>query len=111
MPITQKLISAYKLWHVYWSHFDKALRYGLGSRIDALFIVAIENIFAASYRSPEQKSSYLKRASSALDVLKFLLQVAWEIKTLDNKKYIALSAKLNEIGRMLGGWQKKTATP
>lgn len=28
----------------------------------------------------------------------------WETKSLDNKKYIALSEKIDEIGRMLGGW-------
>lgn len=37
---------------------------------------------------------------------KFFLQIAWEIKALDNKKYIMLSECLNEIGRMLGGWIK-----
>jgi len=30
--------------------------------------------------------------------------VLWETKTLDNKKYILLSQKLDEIGKMLGGW-------
>jgi len=42
-----------------------------------------------------------------IDVLKFFLQVAWEIKALDNKKFIELSEKLIEIGRMLGGWNKQ----
>jgi len=31
----------------------------------------------------------------------------WEIKALDNKKFILLSEKLNEIGKMLGGWSKQ----
>ena len=26
------------------------------------------------------------------------------MKSLDNKKYIALSVKIDEIGKMLGGW-------
>ena len=30
--------------------------------------------------------------------------VLWETKSLDNKKYIVLSEKLEEIGKMLGGW-------
>jgi len=30
--------------------------------------------------------------------------ILWETKSLDNKKYIALSIKIEEIGRMLGGW-------
>ncbi len=31
----------------------------------------------------------------------------WETKSLDNKKHIALSERLNEIGRNLGGWREK----
>jgi hypothetical protein len=30
--------------------------------------------------------------------------ILWETKSLDNKKYIALSEKIGEIGKMLGGW-------
>lgn len=30
--------------------------------------------------------------------------VLWEIKALDDKKYIALSAGIDEMGKMLGGW-------
>jgi hypothetical protein len=40
-----------------------------------------------------------------MDTLKLLLTILWELKSLDNKKYLALSVKLAEIGRMLGGWQ------
>jgi len=29
----------------------------------------------------------------------------WETKSLRDKKYIALSTKLDEVGKMLGGWQ------
>ena len=30
--------------------------------------------------------------------------VLWEIKSIDDKKYIALSIKVDDIGKMLGGW-------
>ncbi len=39
-----------------------------------------------------------------LDTLKIFLLILWETKSLDNKKYITLSLKIDEIGRMLGGW-------
>lgn len=111
MPIIQKLVVIYKIWHEYLPGFPKLFVYNLGSRINLLFIEVIENIFIAQHRSKEQKLIYLNKASDKLDLLKFLLQISWEIKTLDNKKYISLSEKLNEIGRMLGGWQKQTQTP
>ncbi|MEK7125051.1 MAG: four helix bundle protein [Patescibacteria group bacterium] len=35
---------------------------------------------------------------------KVFLQIAWEIKAINTSKYAKLSEKLNEAGRMLGGW-------
>ena len=32
----------------------------------------------------------------------------WELKDLDDKKYVSISEPLNEVGRMLGGWLRKT---
>ena len=48
--------------------------------------------------------SFDSRTIRKTDALKILLMVLWETKSLDNKKYIAVSEKLDEIGRMLGGW-------
>ena len=42
-----------------------------------------------------------------MDLLKFFLYVAWDTKDIDNKKYISISEELNELGRMLGGWERK----
>lgn len=39
--------------------------------------------------------------------MKFFLQVSWEIKALDNKKFINIAEKFVEIGKMLGGWNKQ----
>ena len=108
MPIIHRLIELYKIWHEYFPRFSKLFRYDLGSKIDILFIEIVENVFTAQHRTKEQKIIYLHKSSEKLDILKFFLQVAWEVKELDNKKYIILSEKLNEIGRMLGGWIKQS---
>ena len=60
----------------------------------------------AAYSDKIEKLISLKDASVKLDLLKFFLQIAWEIRSLDNKKYIQLSERLDEIGKMLGGWIK-----
>lgn len=69
-----------------------------------MFLETIEYIIKAGYSDKLEKLISLKRASFKLDLLKFFLQLAWETKSLNNKKYILLSEKLNEIGKMLGGW-------
>jgi len=87
-------------------HFPKDSKYTLGNKIDSLLLETIEFIVGGSYLDKIEKLIYLKRASFKLDLLKFFLQVAWEIKVLDNKKYISISEKLNEVGKMIGGWIK-----
>ncbi len=94
------------MWHNYLDDFPKKSRYTLGHKIDDLFLEVIENIIKAGYATKIEKEIFLKRASVNLDVLKFFLQLCWEIKVLENKPYINLSEKLNEIGKMLGGWLK-----
>lgn len=104
LSLIQKLVQVYKLWHSFLSNFPKGSRYTLGTKIDSLFLDMIELIIKAIYSDKVEKLISLKGTSLKLDLLKFFLQVAWEIKSLDNKKYILLSEKLDEIGKMLGGW-------
>ena len=102
--IIHKLIALYKLWHEFLPHFAKTSRYTLGIKIDQLFVETTENIFIASRLAKDQKLPFLRKASLKLDMLKFFLQISWEIKSIDSKKYIILSEHLEEIGKMLGGW-------
>jgi hypothetical protein len=104
--LLQKLVRVYKIWHEYLPHFSKDTRYTLGLKIDNSFLEVIESIIKASYSDKARKLIFLKNASFKLDLLKFFLQVTWEIKSLNDKKYILLSEKLDEIGKMLGGWIK-----
>lgn len=106
-PIMGHLVSIYKLWHEFTPNLPKTARYSLGIKTDSLFAEAIESIFSASYAMKEEKLAYLRQASSKIDLLKFFLQILWEIKALDNKRYLLFSEKLQEIGRMLGGWQRQ----
>jgi hypothetical protein len=34
------------------------------------------------------------------------LQILWQNKSLDNKKYLRLSKDLAEVGKIMGGWKK-----
>jgi len=72
-----------------------------------LFLEAIEYAFLASYNHTEQKQLLLNKSISKVDLVKLLLQLSWEIKALDNKKYAHLAERFAEIGKMLGGWKKQ----
>ena len=96
----------YKQWNSYRNNIAKQSRFTIGAKIDNLFLEAIELLFIAGYLNKEQKLPVLQKANGKLDLLKFFLQIAWELKLFDAKKYAELSKPLDEIGRMLGGWRK-----
>lgn len=107
IPVVLKLKDTYNIWQDYLTHFPKANRFTIGSKIDTLFIESIEFAFLASYTHSEEKQILLNRSISKVDLVKLLLQLAWEIKALDNKKYAHLSEQFAEIGKMLGGWKRQ----
>ena len=103
-----KTKSAYALWHTFFEHLPRIQRQTIGLQIDAYFRQLLELLFRASFsRERGEKIILVKQATAKLDFIKFFLQLAWEQKFLDNKKYDALSAPLDEIGKMLGGWLKQ----
>ncbi len=102
--VFEKIKSLYLLWHEYYRILPKEHRFNLGQKIDKYFTEIIESVAIATFLKPEEKIPYVKLAIRKSDVLKIFLNILWETKSLDNKKYIQLSEKLNEIGRNLGGW-------
>ncbi len=92
------------MWITFYETLPKLHKYSLGQKIDTLFIEIIEAISIATFLSREEKHPWVRLAIRKNDTLKILLMVLWETKSLDNKKYIALSVKIEEIGKMLGGW-------
>lgn len=102
------------LWYTYHAELPKLHRYSLGARIDSLFIEIIEAVSVAAFLSREEKLPYVRLATRKVDTLKLLCMILWETKSLDTKKYIALSEVLDEVGKMLGGWDgqlAKNSTP
>lgn len=103
----QKIVAAYKVWYGYLPRFPKTFRYVLGAKVDACFIEVIELLVKASYAAGSKKLTLISSASIRFDVLKFFLQLSWELRVLGDKKYIHLSKQLNESGKLLGGLLKQ----
>ncbi len=57
-----------------------------------------------AFTSGADKIPHVQCSIQKLDTAKILLLILWETKSLDNKKYITLSEKLETIGQNLGGW-------
>jgi len=96
---------SYLLWHEYYSTLPKVHRYTVGEKIDTLFIDLIEATSGAAYLPKGEKLPWVRLAARKLDTLKLLLMILWESGSLLDKKYVALSTKVDTVGKMLGGWQ------
>lgn len=92
------------MWYEYYRILPTTHRYTLGQKVDKYFTEIIESVAIAAFLKPEEKIPYVRLAIRKSDVLKIFLNILWETKSFDDKKYILLSEKLNSIGKDLGGW-------
>lgn len=106
LPVVEHTLGVYKVWYGFRDHFPKKARYTLGDKIDSRFLNVLELVSIAAYQEKSEKLPTLTRAIMGVDVLKFLLRVAWELHILDDKKYAELSDGVQEVGRQIGGWKK-----
>jgi hypothetical protein len=105
--VLQGISNAYKFWHNMLPHIPRLAKYSLGEKISSLFTDVFELILTAGFAARANKLLIVQKASIKLDTLKYFLQMAWDLKILDNKKYIEISTPLVEAGKMLGGWQRQ----
>lgn len=98
---------AYALWHKHLVNVNRADRYTLAAKIDEVFLSLLEAIFKGVFAHDKfEKLSIVSQTLGKNDLLKFLLQIGWEQRVLDNKLYSKLILNLDEVGRMLNGWKK-----
>ncbi len=71
----------------------------------------METSYIAYYIEREKRVDRIAECILILDTLKFLISVAWEAKVISNGRFEEISLKLNEIGKMFGGWKKNLESP
>ncbi len=106
IPVLNKSYELYKLFHEYRKVVPKQDRFTIYERSEHVMLGTIELLLEASYGDKARKLVTLEKVSVKLNVLRFLIRLMKETKTFDTKKYIALQALIDEIGRMTGGWMR-----
>lgn len=81
-------------------------RFGIGDRIDSIWLDLLDALRKAAYATPEGKVASLDEAIRRVDSVRFFLQIAWEAKLMADSHFIALGKDVEEIGRMVGGWKR-----
>ena len=106
IPIIQKVYDFYREFYLNLPGMPKYDRHTIGLKMQNICLELLENLLSASRTNKQNKAEFLSKAAIKLDLLKTLLQLSEDIKALPTKRYLFLSEKLQEVGRMLGGWIK-----
>ena len=109
-PIFTKTYELYKEIYSLRNTLPKSDRYAIWQKVEATTLEILEAILIAISISKNEKVKILEKASKKLNILRVFIRLSKDVKAIDNKKYIILQEKLDEIGRMLGGWIKSTKT-
>lgn len=92
-------------------HIAKGARFTIGARIESKFLDLLELSYSAYFTDKEKKIAKIAECVFVLDTLKFLITTAWEGRLIANKQCEDVAKKLDEIGKMFGGWKKNLENP
>lgn len=101
-----KIKLVYGHWLKLYKKIGKPERFGIGDKINNLFIELIEIAYEIRFTSPLQKLPHLNKAITQIDKMKLFAEIGWENRMILTKEYSEFLHKLEEIGRELGGWKK-----
>jgi len=109
--VLSKIKEAYLLWVAILPHITRSSRFTLGTRIENKFLDLLELSYIAYFSKKEEKIEKIDACIFALDIIKYLLSISWEGKIISHKQFEELILKLDEIGRILGGWKNSLLNP
>ncbi len=84
--------------------FPKKVRLTLSNRIDSLALDVAMTLTEAQYTKTPGR--LIREANLQLTKLRILLRLAHKLAFLPHKQYEHASRKIDEVGRMLGAWEK-----
>jgi len=85
-------------------YYPKKYKYNLGERITDIFLDVIENIIEAQYSS--KKYYFLRKTNILLEKLRIMIRLSKDLQCITIKEYEYMTRETNEIGKMVGGWEK-----
>jgi len=84
--------------------FPRDQKFLLGDRIEALLLDYLEDMIQAYYS--KEKISILEKSNLKLERLRYLVRLSHDLKCVSHERYGFVSEKINELGRIAGGWRK-----
>lgn len=108
VPIFKKTYDLYKEFYICLKSFPKQDKYSLGEKCNLILIEILGYLLEAGRLDSLEKLSCLEKISVKLNLFRVYIRLAKDIRVLENKKYVLIQEMVDEMGRMLGGWIRKT---
>ena len=87
--------------------FPRSQRFVLTKRVQDTALDFQERLVEAALGRQEDLKNRLREADIELGKLRFYLRLCHELTWLSTGQYAHVSRMVAEVGRLLGGWQKK----
>lgn len=104
LKIQQKWEDMAAYMYVVLRHVPRSERFTLGAELRAGVWRGLRLIVQAN--AVTRRMAILDDLDAEIRVLFALIRTAHKMRLVPDKKYEVLSARLDELGRMLGGWKK-----
>lgn len=108
IPIIKKVYEIYRDFHKLRTKVSKADRYTIFQKCDNLILELLEELFEASQLYKSQKLSVLEKAGRKLSLMRIFFRLLKDVGSIDLKTYASFEERIDEIGRMIGGWIRST---
>ncbi len=86
--------------------FPRSQEFLLGDRLQTTALSVLEGIVEATY--VRNRVPILRRVNLLIEKMRLLIRLAMDLHYLDLRRYEFAARHLNEIGRLVGGWLKRS---
>ena len=99
----------YVAWHIRCETIPKKDRFTIGQKTESLLLEVLTLVVTAYHtKEPALKKETLSRANTSLECAKITIRLAKDVKALEQRWYVDYEGRLQEIGKMMGGWMRQT---
>lgn len=106
LPIINRTYEVYKNIVEMNNTLSKRWRYSIGVSMENSILSLLEELIMAKNAPKQLKGTYLIKASALLEVSRLKLRLFLELQLINETKVFQMQSKMEEIGKMLGGWLK-----
>lgn len=103
--VYQKMLELTEYTYIALRQFPKSEKFGLAADIKNQIYVVLKLIIRANKRY--FKKTTMQDMDTEHEVLRRQIEMAKTLKFLPFKKFAILIEKVDEVGRLIGGWKKK----